>query len=130
MLIGEVANKFRISVDTLRYYEKIGLLTPKRERGLRIYSEKELLKLQQILLMKELLFSLEEIKRVLEIDEIIDQGIEKGKILLSDVEKIQQEIQRKYEEVLQKERHLGIVKSHLEELLEKIREFKKDGERL
>ncbi|SET14784.1 MerR family transcriptional regulator, partial [Anaerobranca gottschalkii] len=48
MLIGEVAKKYGVSVDTLRYYEKIHLLIPRRNRKGRFYTERELVKLEQI----------------------------------------------------------------------------------
>lgn len=127
MLIGEVAKKYGVSVDTLRYYEKIHLLIPRRNRKGRFYTERELVKLEQILLMKKLLFSLEEIKGILEIDELIDRGIEKGEVLTNEVDKMEYEIKRKYSEILQKEQQLSYIKKHLEELLQKIKEYKGEG---
>lgn len=61
--VGKVAKISGISLRTLRYYDQIGLLSPKKntESGYRIYTEDDLLKLQQILFYKELAFSLEEI---------------------------------------------------------------------
>lgn len=48
--IGEIAKIYNISVDTLRYYEKIGLLKPalKRESGYRYYSNEQIWKLNNI----------------------------------------------------------------------------------
>ncbi len=53
-----------MSVRTLRYYDKVGLLLPSlhTEAGYRLYSDEDLLSLQQILALKFLGFSLEEIK--------------------------------------------------------------------
>lgn len=44
MLISEVSEKYAISPDTLRYYERIGLLPPvaRSKGGLRDYSENDL----------------------------------------------------------------------------------------
>ncbi len=41
MTISEVSKKFEISVDTLRYYERIGLIpaVPRNQSGLRDYDE-------------------------------------------------------------------------------------------
>lgn len=41
MTIAEVSKKYDISADTLRYYERIGLLPPvnRNKRGIRDYSE-------------------------------------------------------------------------------------------
>lgn len=43
MTIAEVARKFEISADTLRYYERIGLIPPVRRNsgGIRDYSEQD-----------------------------------------------------------------------------------------
>lgn len=57
-----------ISKRTLRYYDEIGLLKPARvnSSGYRIYREKEVDKLQQILFYRELGVNLEKIKLILE----------------------------------------------------------------
>ena len=59
----ELSNLAGVSVRTLHYYDKIGLLKPaiRTEAKYRWYGENELLKLQQILFYKELDFSLKEI---------------------------------------------------------------------
>ena len=50
MTIGEAAEKTGLTTDTLRYYEKIGLIppVPRRENGLRDYGE-ETLKLVELI---------------------------------------------------------------------------------
>jgi len=43
MRIASVAEKFGVTIDTLRYYERIGLIPPvRRQRGIRDYSEEDL----------------------------------------------------------------------------------------
>ena len=80
MLIGKVAKKFNIGIETLRYYDKIGLLTVAKKNNQRFYSQKDIDKLQSIIAMKKLLFSLEDIKRILDIDERIDEGLNSNSI--------------------------------------------------
>lgn len=65
--IKEVADMVGISVRTLHHYDEIGLLKPESvtEAGYRLYSEKDLEKLQQILFFKELDFDLKTIKEIL-----------------------------------------------------------------
>ena len=65
MTIGEVAKKMRITVRTLQYYDKEGLLSPSAESegGRRLYTDKDLVTLHQILSLKSLGFSLDDIKR-------------------------------------------------------------------
>lgn len=56
-----------VSVRTLRYYDKIGLLKPaeRSEKGYRYYGREELLRLQQILFYRELDLSLAEIGEIM-----------------------------------------------------------------
>ena len=56
-----------VSVRALHYYDQIGLLKPSfiKSNGYRVYSEKELLKLQQILFFRELDFPLDEIEGII-----------------------------------------------------------------
>ena len=64
MTVGVVAKKMGVTVRTLQYYDKEGLLPPSAESdgGRRLYTHQDIVKLHQILSMKYLGFSLEEIK--------------------------------------------------------------------
>src|SRR5690606_22198431 len=66
--VRQLAQLAGVSVRTLHYYDEIGLLRPSRvgENGYRYYDEPEVLRLQQILLYKELELSLEEIGSLLD----------------------------------------------------------------
>ena len=65
--VKEVSKLTRISVRTLQYYDRIGLLRPtkKNEAGYRFYDEEAIEKLQQILFFKELDFKLKDIKDII-----------------------------------------------------------------
>lgn len=65
MTVGEVAKKMGTTVRTLQYYDKEGLLSPSAESegGRRLYTDKDLVTLHQILSLKSLGFSLDDIKR-------------------------------------------------------------------
>lgn len=65
--ISQIAKLSGISVRTLQYYDEIGLLKPSSlsESGYRLYDEEALGKLQQILTLKELDFSLKEVQQLL-----------------------------------------------------------------
>lgn len=67
MKISEAARLAGVSVRTLRYYDKIGLLSPREvtSAGYRLYGRAELERLQEILFFRELDFPLEEIKAIL-----------------------------------------------------------------
>ncbi len=67
MTVNEVSKRTGVSIRTLQYYDKIGLLkaTAHTEAGYRLYDDMALEQLQQILLFRELEFPLKEIQRIL-----------------------------------------------------------------
>ncbi len=67
MKINEVSKLTGVTVRTLHYYDKIGLLAPTEitQAGYRLYDDKALFKLAQIMFFKELDFSLDEIKNII-----------------------------------------------------------------
>lgn len=66
--VQQLATLAGVSVRTLHVYDEIGLLKPatRTEARYRLYGEKELLRLQQILFYKELDFPLQEISALLD----------------------------------------------------------------
>ena len=64
MTVGEVAKKMGVTVRTLQYYDKEELLSPSAESegGRRLYTDKDLVILHQIISLKSLGFSLKDIK--------------------------------------------------------------------
>ncbi|GAB3511318.1 MerR family transcriptional regulator [Emticicia fontis] len=66
--VQKMAKLAGVSVRTLHLYDQMGLLKPsiRTEAGYRLYGEKELLRLQQILFYKELDFPLKEIHSILD----------------------------------------------------------------
>lgn len=61
--VGELAHKAGVTVRTLQYYDKCGLLIPEHsEGGRRMYNRRDVMRLQQILYLKSFGFSLEEIR--------------------------------------------------------------------
>ncbi len=67
LTVGELAKEMDVTVRTLQYYDKEGVLKPsaKSEGGRRLYSKKDLVKLHQILSLKYLGFSLDKIKKMM-----------------------------------------------------------------
>ena len=65
MTVGEIAKKMGVTVRTLQYYDKEGLLSPSAESegGRRLYTDRDLIMLHQILSLKSLGFSLDDIKQ-------------------------------------------------------------------
>ena len=76
--VKEISDLTGISVRTLHYYDEIGLLKPteKSDAGYRLYDDKALETLQQILFFREFDISLKEIKAVLD-----NPAIERNQIL-------------------------------------------------
>lgn len=68
MTVHEVQNLTGVSIRTLQYYDRIGLLPPaaRTDAGYRLYDDVALERLQQILLFRELEFSLKEIQSILQ----------------------------------------------------------------
>lgn len=68
MKIKEFANYIGVSVRTLHYYDKIGLLKPSevdKETGYRYYDNNSILRMQEILFYRELDFPLKTIEAIL-----------------------------------------------------------------
>jgi MerR family transcriptional regulator, thiopeptide resistance regulator len=70
--VGRVAEIAGVTVRTLHHYDEIGLLAPsdRSSAGYRRYDEADLERLQQILLYRELGFTLEEITAILDDPEV------------------------------------------------------------
>lgn len=66
--VKEVSQLTGVSIRTLHYYDRIGLLAPTcvTEAGYRLYDDMALERLQSILLFRELQFPLKEIKEILD----------------------------------------------------------------
>lgn len=94
--VGELAKQMKITVRTLQYYDKINLLKPSfySEGGRRLYTNKDMIHLHQILSLKYLGFSLEDIqKKVLplntpkEVQNLLKQQMQSTKQLIFDYQK-------------------------------------------
>lgn len=67
MTVKEASRLTGISIRTLQYYDKLGLLPAMRtESGYRLYDDAALERLQQILLFRELEFPLRDIRIILD----------------------------------------------------------------
>lgn len=73
----ELSQLVQISVRTLHHYDKIGLLKPslRQSNNYRLYSEKDLLKLQQIIALKFFGFDLTQIKQLLASNEDVIKNL-------------------------------------------------------
>ena len=103
---GEFAKMANVSLRTIRYYDTVGLLKPSvvQDNGYRLDSDSDLVKLQQILSLKYLGFSL---------DEIFSMTVNNDSSSLKESLELQSKL------VKQKIDHLRLV----EESIEKTREL-------
>lgn len=108
MTVGEVAKKMNVSVRTLQYYDKEGLFSPSAESegGRRLYTDKDMIQLHQVLSLKHLGFSLGDIKnRLISLDtpdevasvlseqaEVVRDKIESLSRSLKDLEALKEEV--------------------------------------
>ncbi|MCH5250433.1 MAG: MerR family transcriptional regulator [Lachnospiraceae bacterium] len=108
MTVGQLAKKSGTTVRTLQYYDKEGLLTPSSESegGRRLYTDKDMIKLNQILSLKSLGFSLDDIKkRLIPLDspadvanvlagqaDAIKRQIESLSVTLAEIEALKDEV--------------------------------------
>jgi DNA-binding transcriptional MerR regulator len=67
--IGEIADEFKVTLRTLRFYEDKGLIGPKRVGSSRLYGRRERARLRLIILGRDIGFSLEDIREMLDLYE-------------------------------------------------------------
>ncbi len=89
--VSEVFKLTGVTVRMLHHYDKIGLLVPseKTESGYRVYNEDDITRLYQILIFKELKFSLSDIKKILD-----DSNFDREKALINQRKMIENQKQR------------------------------------
>lgn len=118
--ISKVAEEFQVSTRTIRYYEEVGLLSPKRDTsGRRVLTTRDLAKMKLIMRGKKYGFTLEEIKEmVLLFDKDrsgrkqLERTIEYGEEKLKEIDEKVAELLEIKEEML---KLLGDFKGRLNE---------------
>jgi DNA-binding transcriptional MerR regulator len=89
--VKQMASLANVSVRTLHYYDEIGLLEPFSvgDNGYRTYSDKEVLRLQQILLYREMDLELAQVKAILD-----DEAFDSVSALQQHRQSLQEKIER------------------------------------
>lgn len=107
--VGDIAKLTGLTVRTLRFYDQIGLFSPssQTDSGHRLYDESDLERLHQILSLKELGLSLEEVKNVLFRDQLspleivnlqktrVKEQIRQQQIILEQLEHVSKRMQNR-----------------------------------
>ena len=114
--IGAVARRAGVGVETLRYYERLGLMgSPRRtESGYRLYTDAIFTRLDFIRKAQAMSFTLEEIGRII-------QESEKGRSPCADVRRI---AHRKLEEL---DRRLVQLRQYRNELARTLADWDRKG---
>lgn len=83
--IGELVKQLNINKETIRYYERVGLIseTKRDSNGYRIYTKEDIEMIKFILVIKKFGFSLKEIKKLIH-DEILSGDIASIKRIVED----------------------------------------------
>ena len=87
--VKQVSQLTGLTVRTLHHYDQIGLLKPAfvAENGYRYYNQENLARLQEILLFRELDFSLKDIQQLLDVTEINRQQVLRDHITLLELKR-------------------------------------------
>ena len=103
--IGEIAQRTGVHIETVRYYEKVGLLPlpPRTEGGHRLYADDHLKRLVFIRRSRELGFSLNEIRNLLD---LVEGGYTCGGVQKAAVDHLKT-IRRKIADLRRMERTLA-----------------------
>ena len=101
--IGEFSRIGRVTIETLRHYDAIGLLKPAKvdlNTGYRYYNAGQLATLNQILALKDVGLSLDEVARILRDDLNIDEIRGMLKVQLIQAESIIEDAQLRRQRIL------------------------------
>ncbi|HFU4116735.1 TPA: MerR family transcriptional regulator [Streptococcus suis] len=87
--VKQISQLTGLTVRTLHHYDQIGLLKPAfvAENGYRYYNQENLARLQEILLFRELDFSLKDIQQLLDVTEINRQQVLRDHITLLELKR-------------------------------------------
>lgn len=108
--IGEFAERTGISKDTIRYYEKIGLLQPEIINKYREYNNNDVILIETIIKLKQTGFSLLEVKMLFDWSKNTDHNKKLTQEEIQNVLQIKEIFQNKYTQMVQKENNIKQIK--------------------
>ena len=106
--IGDMAKQFDVTLRTLRFYEDKGLLNPKREGNTRLYTQRDVTRLKLIMLGRKVVFSLREVKQIMD---MYDPDSGNAKQLRTLLDKSERQLGRLEKQRLAIEDAIGDLKS-------------------
>ncbi len=121
MKTGEFSIKSNISIDTIRYYEKLGLLHPnKLANNRKDYTEDNLKQLQLITMLKKLNLTLNDIGVLFNLDAIYDASEDNLDEKIEIIKKSESILKKAYSNLLETENQIRMSKKLLEKSINKI----------
>lgn len=108
--IGEFAERTGISKDTIRYYEKIGLLHPEIINKYREYNNNDVILIETIIKLKKTGFSLLEVKMLFDWSKNTDHNKKLTQEEIQNVLQIKEIFQNKYTQMVQTENNIKQIK--------------------
>jgi len=97
--IGDMANLFGVTLRTLRFYEDKGLISPKREGNTRLYSRRDISRLNLIMLGRKVGFSLREVKQIMDLYDPEGRNIKQLRTLVDKSERQMVKLEKQRESV-------------------------------
>ena len=113
MKISQFAEHTGLSKDTIRYYEKINLLHPEIQHSQRVYSSEDMEKIDTIIKLKDIGFSLKEIRALFDWSKDADHHRDLSEEEIQHLQNIKTLFQDKHTEMLRKEERIKEMKQVL-----------------
>ena len=127
MKIGEFSKKTGITIDTLRYYDKIGLLCPQRSNKIRNYTNLELETVEIIDGLKTLNFTISDMIKIIKLDRQIGENIKFSFKSREKTEEIAVILDEKYKFIQQQCEQMIKARNQLKRMREKTNALLKYG---
>lgn len=93
--ISDLAKEFAISTRTIRFYEEKGIVSPRRSGHTRIFNKRDRARLVLALRGKRLGFSLDEVKKYLELYDVDPSGSTQARHLAGKIDEMLEVLEEK-----------------------------------
>ncbi|MBS4201745.1 MerR family transcriptional regulator [Bacillus sp. FJAT-49732] len=116
MKIGVFSKKVGLNIDTIRYYEKIGLIKPTIVNSHRQYSNEDVDDINTIIKLKRNGFTLLEIKAMFDLSNEVDNGSND----VNNLFQLKEMFTEKYHDMVQREKQILEIKQVLKRAIGKL----------
>lgn len=115
--ISDLAREFDVTTRTIRFYEDKGLIAPARDGQRRVYSARDRVRLKLIMRGKRLGFSLDEIRRMIDLYDEDPSEVRQLRLFLEKIDERRQVLSRQQEDITAILDELDRLKQQSEKLL-------------